>query len=117
MSHGEAVNVAANLINPFNKVVKGTIMLNSTSKFEVLEILYKRDGDPGDESDSGFAIAAGYWNGDKSKREIGCRWYDNGVGYPQTFGKAQWMRLPVGAVDVDDLLKNPDSRSIDLRFS
>jgi hypothetical protein len=63
-------------------------MIGSTSKFEVSEILYMKDS---------FAIAKGYWDGDKSLCRLACRWYDpegKGIGYPQTHGKPQWMVLP-----------------------
>lgn len=61
-------------------------MLNSTSKFQVVEIVYNRQG---------FALARGYWEGDTSVLRHACRWHeDGGIGYPQTFGKPQWMLLP-----------------------
>jgi hypothetical protein len=63
-------------------------MLDSTSKFKVLDIPYKNEK-------VGFAIARGYWDGDTTKIRLACRWYeDGGMGYPQTFGKPQWMMLP-----------------------
>ncbi|QPL45013.1 hypothetical protein IT895_12500 [Halomonas sp. A40-4] len=87
-------------------------MLNSTSKFELVEILYKKEHDHG-----GFAIATGYWDGDRSQLGTACRWYeDNGIGYPQTFGKPQWMNLPAEAISVDDLLKSPEKRSAEISF-
>jgi len=43
---------------------------------------------------NGFAIARGYWEGGNELR-LACRWHeDGGIGYPQTFGKPQWMMLP-----------------------
>lgn len=69
-------------------------MLQSTSKFTVHDIVYKNQKD-------GFAIARGYWNG-QSKLSLACRWYeDGGIGYPQTFGKPQWMLLPLQDMSVD----------------
>jgi hypothetical protein len=59
-------------------------MLESTSMFDVKRIIYQ---------DESFAIAKGIWDG-KSRR-IGMRWYEeDGIGYPQTYGKAQWFVLP-----------------------
>jgi len=59
-------------------------MLDSTSMFEVVRILYK---------DGSFAIARGIWDGES--RRIGMRWYEkDGIGYPQTYGKPQWFILP-----------------------
>ena len=62
-------------------------MLESTSKFKVHDVVYKNEKD-------GFAIARGYWDGQPHLR-LACRWYeDGGLGYPQTFGKPQWMMFP-----------------------
>lgn len=65
--------------------------LGSTSKFKVASIL-KDDGN--------FAIAVGIWDGEGPA--YACRWHDNGnsCGYPQTFGKPQWLLLPSGSVRV-----------------
>lgn len=64
--------------------------LGSTSMFEVVSIL-KDDGE--------FAIAQGLWNGEKHI-SYACRWHAQGksCGYPQTFGKPQWMLLPAKSV-------------------
>ena len=64
--------------------------LGSTSMFEVLEIVFD-DGD--------FAVARGLWDEEK-KESYACRWHAGGrtIGYPQTFGKPQWMRLPASEV-------------------
>jgi len=63
-------------------------MIESTSKFTVAEIVYQDDL-------QGFAVAKGYWDGDKSRYRIGIRWFeDGGMGYPQTFGKPQWFLMP-----------------------
>jgi len=59
-------------------------MIESTSKFKVHDIVYDKDG---------FAVARGYWEDGKDLR-LACRWHDDGIGYPQTFGKPQWMMLP-----------------------
>jgi hypothetical protein len=65
-------------------------MLGNTGKFEVHDIVYNKDG---------FAIARGYW--EKSPHlNLACRWHDDGIGYPQTFGKPQWMQLPPN-IDVE----------------
>lgn len=88
-------------------------MLNSTSKFEVVEVIYKRPESP----TVGFAIATGYWEGQRDRLATACRWYNDGIGYPQTFGKPQWMLLPVDAFSVDDLLKLPEHRTAEVRFS
>ena len=60
-------------------------MIESTSKFKVQDIVYNKDG---------FALARGKWeNGDKLR--LACRWHeDGGIGYPQTFGKPQWLVFP-----------------------
>jgi hypothetical protein len=60
-------------------------MIESTSKFKVADIIYNKDG---------FAVALGYWDGD-SQLSLGCRWHTkDGLGYPQTYGKPQWMEFP-----------------------
>lgn len=88
-------------------------MLKSTSKFEVVELIYKKE-----HSSGGFAIATGYWEGDRECLATACRWYeDEGIGYPQTFGKPQWMLLPAELFSVDDLLKLPEHRIAELRFA
>jgi hypothetical protein len=60
-------------------------MIGDTSKFKVLDVLFDKNN---------FAIARGYWDGDNTKLRLACRWHDAGIGYPQTFGKPQWMMLP-----------------------
>ncbi len=70
-------------------------MLDSTSKFKVHEVIYDKDD---------FAVATGYWDGGKDLR-LACRWHDHSqgldaLGYPQTFGKAQWMMLPEKDIEV-----------------
>jgi len=59
-------------------------MLESTGRFKVHDIVYNKDG---------FAVARGYWD-EKTELGLGCRWHEEGIGYPQTFGKPQWMALP-----------------------
>lgn len=61
-------------------------MLESTGKFKVERIVHNKGG---------FAIALGRWNGGENLTAA-CRWHeaDGGIGYPQTFGKPQWMILP-----------------------
>jgi len=67
-------------------------MIESTGKFKVHDIPYDKDG---------FAVARGYWDGDTSRLRLACRWHDDGIGYPQTFGKPQWMMLPTENLSVD----------------
>lgn len=63
-------------------------MISSTSKFNVHDIVYNKGG---------FAVARGHWEGN-SDFSLACRWHeDGGIGYPQTFGKPQWMLLPSDA--------------------
>jgi len=59
-------------------------MLESTSFFEVKKIVFD-DGD--------FAIAKGLCLNDNTKR-LAVRWYSDGIGFPNTFGKSQWFLLP-----------------------
>lgn len=59
-------------------------MIESTSKFAVKDIVYNKNG---------FAVARGHWEGNAQLR-LACRWHDDGIGYPQTFGKPQWMMFP-----------------------
>jgi hypothetical protein len=76
-------------------------MLESTSKYKVVEIIY---------NDGRFALAKGYWDGDKTELRLACRWHETEIGYPQTFGKPQWMMLPEGLkVDVFNALAPTDS--------
>ena len=60
-------------------------MKSDTSKFKNVRVIW---------DDGSFAIATGNWNG-QIELSVGCRWYEDGaIGYPQTFGKPQWMLLP-----------------------
>ena len=59
-------------------------MIESTSKFTVRDIVYNKRG---------FAVARGHWENSQDLT-LACRWHDGGIGYPQTFGKPQWMLLP-----------------------
>lgn len=60
-------------------------MIESTSKFRVFDVVYNKNS---------FAIARGHWEGSKDLN-LACRWHsEDGIGYPQTFGKPQWMQLP-----------------------
>lgn len=66
----------------------------NTRLFEPLEILYQANG---------FVIARGKWKDDVSPGPdaMACRWHSPGeIGYPQTFGKPQWFRLPISMRDV-----------------
>lgn len=61
-------------------------MLDSTSKFEVVQIVY---------DDGEFAIAEGYWDGNRAELNFAARWHEGGgIGYPQTYGKPQWFLFP-----------------------
>jgi hypothetical protein len=61
-------------------------MIGDTGKFKVHDVVYNKNG---------FAVARGYWDGNTSQLRLACRWHeDGGLGYPQTFGKPQWMQLP-----------------------
>ncbi len=67
-------------------------MLGDTSKFKVHDVVYNKGG---------FAIARGYWDGQKELR-LACRWHeDGGLGYPQTFGKPQWFMFPENDLSVE----------------
>lgn len=82
-------------------------MLESTGKFAVHDIVYKKDG---------FAIARGHW--EKSPHlNLACRWYEEGgMGYPQTFGKPQWMQLPP-SLDVEIIQTlDPDATRVIVTF-
>ncbi|MCO8164806.1 hypothetical protein NJC38_21955 [Pseudomonas sp. 21LCFQ010] len=81
-------------------------MIESTSKFKVEKIIFN-DGD--------FAIALGYWEG-KPELATACRWHEaGGIGYPQTFGKPQWMVLPESRVDIHDAT-NPAGAKVSITF-
>jgi len=79
-------------------------MIGDTSKFKVHDIPYDKDG---------FAIARGYWEGGQDLR-LACRWHDDGIGYPQTFGKPQWMMLPTENISVQIIstLKPAESKVV-----
>ena len=83
-------------------------MLESTSKFMVVDIIYNKDG---------FAIAKGHWDGDDAQLRLACRWHDpDGIGYPQTFGKPQWMMFPYEVtVDILNSL-NPSEAKVKVTF-
>lgn len=82
-------------------------MLTSTRKYEVVNIIY---------NDGSFAIASGYWDGNENLT-LACRWHEKeGIGYPQTFGKAQWMLLPDNIkVDIQNAL-DPKNSKVCLTF-
>jgi len=81
-------------------------MLESTGKFKVERII---------SNEGGFAIATGYWAGE-TKLSLACRWHEpDGIGYPQTFGKPQWMILPASKVNIEDAL-NPAASKVILTF-
>ena len=80
--------------------------LGSTSKFQVKDIVYRTKV---------FAVATGHWDGQTSL-SLACRWYGEGIGYPQTYGKPQWMLLPG---DVQEDIRNivdPQRSELVLRF-
>ncbi len=77
-------------------------MLESTSKFKVNDIVYNKNG---------FAVARGYWEG-SDKLCLACRWHEDGeIGYPQTFGKPQWMLLPQEGLSVEIISTLDPSRA------
>jgi len=62
----------------------GLVMIDSTNMFTVKKIIY---------DDGEFAVSKGLWDG--RSRRIGVRWYEeDGMGFPQTYGKPQWLVLP-----------------------
>lgn len=77
-------------------------MLKDTSKFKVHDYVYIK-GD--------FVLSRGYWDGN-SHLSLACRWEDpDGLGYPQTFGKPQWMLLPDDIdVEIVSTLRPADAR-------
>lgn len=82
-------------------------MLESTSKFKVHDIIFN-NGD--------FALARGYWE-DESKLSLACRWHDDGIGYPQTFGKPQWMMFPRDVtVEIANALNAPAQVQVAVTF-
>lgn len=95
-------------------------MLESTSKFKIKDIIYDRK--TSHDNKSGFAVATGYWDGNPELR-VACRWYeDGGMGYPQTFGKPQWMILgdtggALVSVEVQNALDTATSAKIAIRFT
>lgn len=81
-------------------------MIGSTSKFCVHDVVYNKDS---------FAIARGYWE-NNTELNLACRWHDDGIGYPQTFGKPQWMQLPPNIeVEIIHTL-NPDETKVVVKF-
>ncbi|HZF01217.1 MAG TPA: hypothetical protein VE344_04905 [Methylomirabilota bacterium] len=78
--------------------------ISDTSKFKIKEILY---------DNYGFAIARGHWDGDPELR-LACRWHnDDEIGYPQTFGKPQWLLFPDEIkVMADILMDDPTKRKV-----
>ena len=83
-------------------------MLESTGKFKVHDIVY---------NNGEFALARGYWEGGP-KLSLACRWHEKeGIGYPQTFGKAQWMLLPPKSVEIVSTIEPSDSKKIVLTFA
>ena len=82
-------------------------MLKSTSKFKVHEIIY---------NNGQFALARGYWETD-TRLSLACRWHDDGMGYPQTFGKPQWMMFPRDVtVEMSNALDKPEEASVAVTF-
>ena len=71
-------------------------MLLDTSKCKNVKIMYELELDPEERS---FVVATGDWSEDGKICERNltlCRWEGkNGdIGYPQSFGKSQWMLIP-----------------------
>ena len=79
-------------------------MKESTTKFKVIEIIY---------DNGSYVMAKGRWDGGPDMR-IGERWYsEEGIGYPQSYGKSQWFVMPIeignvilGIFNAGLLLKN-----------
>jgi len=68
--------------------------LESTSKFKVTDIVY---------DNGSFTFATGHWDGG-AHLVLACRWSSPGIGYPQTFGKPQWMLMPEAVVEQHNIL-------------
>lgn len=86
--------------------LEGMKVLESTGKFKVKSIIF----DNGE-----FAIARGHWDGGL-RLSTACRWHEkDGIGYPQTFGKPQWMLLPDPGVQID-AEQGTDSPLVKLAF-
>jgi hypothetical protein len=83
-------------------------MIGDTSKFKVQDIVYNKGG---------FAIARGYWEG-QDKLRLACRWHeDGGLGYPQTFGKPQWMMFPETDLSVEIVSTlEPSQAKVEISF-
>ena len=82
-------------------------MLESTSKFKVHDIIF---------NNGEFALARGYWE-DETKLSLACRWHDDGIGYPETFGKPQWMMFPREvSVDIANALDLPTKAKVAITF-
>ncbi len=83
-------------------------MIESTSKFKVHDVVYNKGG---------FAIARGYWDGEENLR-LACRWHeDGGLGYPQTFGKPQWMMFPEDDLSVEIISSlDPSQSKVEVTF-
>lgn len=78
-------------------------VIGSTGKFKVEKII---------SNDGFFAVATGYWDG-QDKLSVACRWHEeDGIGYPQTFGKPQWMLLPASHVAIDNALDSEASKVV-----
>ena len=83
-------------------------MIESTSKFKVHDVVYNKGG---------FAIARGYWDGEQHLR-LACRWHEEGgLGYPQTFGKPQWMMFPEENLSVEVISSlDPTESKVEVKF-
>jgi hypothetical protein len=79
--------------------------LESTSKFKVRDIVY---------DNGSFTFATGHWDG-SSQLALACRWSSPGIGYPQTFGKPQWMLIPDAVVEQHNIL-DPDRMEFVIRL-
>lgn len=79
-----------------------------TSRFKPETIVYE---------DRGFIIAVGHWK-DKNQQGVAIRWHVAGeIGYPNGFGKPQWMETPIRPEDIRHLNNPlmPDAVSITMR--
>lgn len=81
-------------------------MIKSTGRFKVKSVFF---------NDGHFAIASGNWDG-QEKLSTACRWHaEDGIGYPQTFGKPQWMLLPDPSVEIEES-SQPNAPIVKLGF-
>jgi len=64
--------------------MKDVMFKGETSMFKNISIIW---------DDGEFAVAEGTWD-EETETRIGMRYYGEGIGCPQAFGKPQWLVLP-----------------------